>query len=145
VLVYRSAWSAFIPFLVHEGPGRGQCQSSPRNADVYVVAAGSGGFLLERMAICGQLTRVGIRAAFSRKAKPSLRSQFSMAEKAPLTVILGTDEISAGTVRLKASSGKTTKSNAGEKDFGRLVVKDDLVMEVKKEWQGLVGYVGSDR
>lgn len=45
-----------------------------QDLDVYVVAVGGDGFLLERMAICGQLTKAGIRAAFLRKAKPSLRS-----------------------------------------------------------------------
>lgn len=110
--------------------------------DVYVVAAGGGGFLLERMAICGQLTRAGIRAGFSRKAKPSLRSQFNAADKAPLTVILGPEELAAGNVRLKASTGKDTetgKQGNREKDRGQLVARDDIVMEVKKMLQDISG------
>lgn len=110
--------------------------------DVYVVAAGGGGLLVERMAICAQLTRAGIRAGFLRKANPSLRSQFNAADKAPLTVILGPDELAAGNVRLKASTGKDSESGAqgkGEKDRGQLVAKDDLVVEVKKMLQSISG------
>lgn len=110
--------------------------------DVYVVAAGGGGFLLERMAICGQLTRAGIRAGFSRKVKPTLRSQFNAAEKVPLTVILGPEEVAAGNVRLKASTGKDTENGAhgqGDKDRGQLVARDDIVVEVKKMLQDIFG------
>ncbi|KAK2595731.1 hypothetical protein N8I77_013756 [Diaporthe amygdali] len=113
--------------------------------DVYVVAAGGGGFLLERMAICGQLTKAGVRAAFLRKAKPSLRSQFNAAEKAPLTVIVGPDELAAGNVRLKASTGRDTKpgsENQGEKDRGQLVARGNLVEEVKKALRGISGNIG---
>lgn len=76
------------------------------DVDVYVVAAGGDGFLLERMAIYGQLTKAGIRAAFLRKAKPSVRSQFNAADKVPVSVILGPDELAAGNVRLKVSMGR---------------------------------------
>lgn len=103
--------------------------------DVYVVAAGGGGFLLERMTICGKLTRAGIRAGYLRKAKPSLRSQFNAADKAPLTVILGPDEVATGNVRLKASTGKDSETGApgkGDKDRGQLVARDDAVAEVKR-------------
>lgn len=104
--------------------------------DVYVVAAGGGGLLLERMAICGQLTRAGIRAGFLRKARPSMRSQFNAAGKAPLTVILGPDELSAGKARLKTSMG------GDEKDRGQLVDRDDLVVEVKNMLQDISGDTG---
>lgn len=110
--------------------------------DVYVVAAGGDGFLLERMGICGQLTKSGIRAGFLRKAKPSLRSQFNAAGKVPLTVILGPDELAAGNVRLKASTGKDPEPGTqgkGEKDRGQLVARDDLVVEVKKMLRSIFG------
>jgi histidyl-tRNA synthetase len=93
------------------------------------------------MAICGQLTKSGIRAAFLRKAKPSLRSQFNAAEKDPLTVILGPDELAEGKVRLKMSAGKGTTTFStegnGEKDRGQLVAKEDLVREVKRVLQAI--------
>lgn len=116
--------------------------SIAQNFDVYVVAAGGGGLLVERMAICGQLTRAGIRAGFLRKAKPSLRSQFNAADKAPVTIILGPDELAAGNLRLKASTGKdseTSEQGKGEKDRGQLVARDDLVVEVKKMLQSISG------
>lgn len=106
--------------------------------DVYVVAAGGGGLLLERMAICGQLTRAGIRAGFLRKAKPSLRSQFNAADKVPLTVILGPDELAAGSLRLKISTGRDSEAGVqdqGGKDRGQLVARDDLVVQVRKMLQ----------
>lgn len=110
--------------------------------DVYVVAAGGGGFLLERMAICGQLTGAGLRASFSSKVKPTLRSQFNAAKKVPVTVILGPEEVAAGNVRLKASTGKDTETGAlgkEEKDLGQLVARDDIVMAVKKILQNISG------
>lgn len=116
--------------------------------DVYVVAAGGSGLLLERMTICGQLTRAGVRAGFLSKAKPSLRSQFNAADKAPLTVILGPDELAAGNVRLKACAGKDPETGAqgkGEKDRGLLVARDDLVVEVKKLLQSISRGAGTDR
>lgn len=116
--------------------------------DVYVVAAGGDGFLLERMAICGQLTKAGIRAGFLRKAKPSLRAQFNVAEKAPLTVILGPEELAAGNVRLKASTDKDSETGAqgkGEKDRGQLVARDDIVVEVKKILQEISADTGPGR
>lgn len=112
-----------------------------QDLDVYVVAAGGGGFLLERMAICGQLTKAGIRAAFLRKAKPSLRSQFNAARKASLTVILGPEELAAGNVMLKAATVKAAKADTQDKveeDRGRLVARDDLVAEVKQALQGVI-------
>lgn len=106
-----------------------------QDLDVYIVAAGSG-FLLERMAICGQLTKSGVRAAFLRKAKPSLRSQFNAAGKTPLVVILGPDELAEGKVRLRMSTSKnkTTSSaeDKGDIDRGQLVAREDLVKEVKR-------------
>lgn len=109
--------------------------------DVYVVAAGGGGLLLERMAICGQLTRAGIRAGFLRKGKPSLRSQFNAADKVPLTVILGPDELAAGSLRLKISTGRYSEAGVqdqGEKDRGQLIARDDLVAQVRKMLQEII-------
>lgn len=116
--------------------------------DVYVVAAGGGGLLLERMAICGQLTRAGIRAGFSRKAKPSLRSQFNAADRAPITVILGPEELAAGNVRLKESTDKVSETGAqdkGEKDRGQLISRNDVVVEVKKMLQEISPDTGPRR
>ncbi|PSR82483.1 putative histidyl-tRNA synthetase [Coniella lustricola] len=85
--------------------------------DVFVVATGAGGLLLDRMAISGQLTRAGIRAGYLKKTQPSLRSQLRAAEKVPLSIILGFEELAAGN---------------DEKDRGQLVARQDLVKEVKK-------------
>lgn len=109
--------------------------------DVYVVAAGGkDGLLLERMAICAQLTKAGLRAAFLKKANPKLLPQFNAADKVPLSVILGPDELAAGNVRLKVSTGKQGGGSGGEdgeKDRGQLVPRDDVVAEVKKLLQSI--------
>lgn len=108
--------------------------------DVYVVAAGSkdDGLLLERMKVLSQLTRAGIRAAFMRKANPKLVQQFKAAKNVPIAVILGAEELAAGNVRVKLSSGgqegnaDNSTPDKEEKDRGQLVAKENLVSEVKK-------------
>lgn len=114
---------------------------------MYVAAAGSkdDGFLVERLWVLGQLTKAGIRAAYMRKANPKLVQQFKAAKNlnAPITVILGPDELAAGNVRLKVSSGHGGQEGGeegpaqdmeekGEKDRGRLLPKENVVVEVKE-------------
>lgn len=125
---------------------KGGSQSGPE-IEVYIAAAGSkdDGLLVERMRVLGQLTKAGIRAAFTRKANPKLVQQFKTAKNlnAPITIILGPDELAAGSVRLKVSSGRggqeggiaglaEEKDEKGDKDRGQLVSKENLVFEVKK-------------
>lgn len=118
--------------------------------DVYIAAAGSkdNGLLAERMWVLGQLTKAGIRATFMRKANAKLVQQFKAAVnvKAPITIILGLDELASGNVRLKVSSqprkdeggAKASDSNEkGEKDRGLLISKENLVIEVKRTLQEL--------
>lgn len=118
--------------------------------DVYIAAAGSkeNGLLAERMWVLGQLTKAGIRATFMRKANAKLVQQFKAAAnvKAPITIILGPDELASGNVRVKVSGqpqnakggAKASDNNEkGEKDRGLLVSKDSLVVEVKRLLQEL--------
>lgn len=118
--------------------------------DVYIAAAGSedNGLLAERMWVLRQLTKAGIRATFMRKANAKLVQQFKAAVnvKAPITIILGPDELASGNVRLKVSSqprkdeggAKASDSNEkGEKDRGLLISKENLVVEVKRTLQEL--------
>lgn len=118
--------------------------------DVYIAAAGSkeNGLLAERMWVLGQLTKACIRATFMRKANAKLVQQFKAAAnvKAPITIILGPDELASGNVRVKVSGqpqnakggAKASDNNEkGEKDRGLLVSKDSLVVEVKRMLQEL--------
>lgn len=120
---------------------KGQPNKLVLEVDVYVIAAGGSGLLLERMAICGQLTKGGLSAACVRKSKPSMRQQLEAAKnaKAPLTVFIGPDELAAGNVTLKKPTGKEDTSSGaeaqGEKDRGQLVSRENLVAEVKKALQ----------
>lgn len=119
--------------------------------DVYIAAAGSedDGLLVERMWVLGQLTKAGIRATFMRKANAKLVQQFKAAQnvKAPITVILGSDELASGNVRLKVSSQQRSNEGGTEaadnntkkaKDRGLLVPKENLVVEVKEMLEQLV-------
>lgn len=113
--------------------------------DVYIAAAGSkeNDLLAERMWVLGQLTRAGIRATLMRKAYAKLVQQLKAAVnvKAPITIILGPDELASGKVRLKVSShprkdeggAKVSDSNEkGEKDRGLLVSRENLVVKDKR-------------
>ncbi|ROW05850.1 hypothetical protein VMCG_05191 [Cytospora schulzeri] len=107
--------------------------------DVYIMSVGDKGegLLLERMAVLGQLTKAGVRTAFMRKANPKLLPQLKVARKVPINVILDPDELAAGNVRLKVSSGQEGDvegkgDDRGEKNLGKLVSKVDLVAEVKR-------------
>ncbi|KPM39106.1 Histidine--tRNA ligase, mitochondrial [Neonectria ditissima] len=101
-----------------------------READVYVMAFGGKefeGLLLERMGVASQLWAAGIRAEFSAKVRPKPQQQFNASEGAPVAVILGQDEVEAGQVRVKR-----LHENAGQRDKGLLVPRENLVEEVKK-------------
>lgn len=79
----------------------------------YIVASGGkdDGLLLECIAMFGQLTKAGIRAAFLRQAKPKLLQQFRAAEEVPITVILGPAELATGSVRFKVLNGKVSDAD----------------------------------
>ncbi|KAI3395593.1 hypothetical protein diail_1105 [Diaporthe ilicicola] len=118
---------------------KGGTQQGPE-IDVYIIAAGAedAGFLLERMAVMGKLTKAGIRAAIMRKTSPKLRPQFKAAKDVPVTVLLGPDEVAMGKVRLKVSRRQdgVVECGEGEKeaknDRGYLISNDDLVVEVTR-------------
>ncbi|EPX71587.1 cytoplasmic histidine-tRNA ligase Hrs1 [Schizosaccharomyces octosporus yFS286] len=102
--------------------------------DVFVMAFGGGkewtGFLKERMQICDELWKNGIKAEFLYKAKPKPRQQFDAADKyaVPFSIILGQDEIDQNSVRIR-KMGLKEKS-----DEGQLVSRADMV----KVLQGLL-------
>lgn len=116
---------------------QGESSSRPE-IDVYILAASDeeDGLLLERMRVLGQLTKAGIRAALLRKSKPKLAQQFRAAKvsKAPLTIILESDELVAGKVRLKVSSGHSAEGLAEDKEEQREDERGQLVSRKKKIW-----------
>ncbi|KAK7425295.1 Cytoplasmic and mitochondrial histidine tRNA synthetase [Neonectria magnoliae] len=104
-----------------------------READVYIMAFGGkefDGLLLERMDVASQLWNAGIRAEFSAKVKPKAQQHFNASEGAPVAVILGEDEVKAGQVRVKRLH--LGDKNAGQKDKGLLIAKENIVEEVRK-------------
>ena len=103
-----------------------------REIDVFVMAFGGkafDGLLVQRMAIARELWKANIRTEFTAKVKPKLPQQFKAAESGnvPLAVILGEEELAAGSVRLKVLGAVDEPDKAG-----RLVSRQDLVQEVKK-------------
>jgi histidyl-tRNA synthetase len=101
-----------------------------REVDVYVMAADGDGLLLERMAVTRALWKAGIRAEFSAKVKPKLAQQVKVAKGSPLAVLLRHDELAAGQVRLKKFNVEASQTNL--KDEGQLILKENLVTEVKR-------------
>ena len=75
--------------------------------DVY-VASGQKGLLQDRMKVCTMLWDAGIRAEMSHKANPKLLTQFQYCEDelVPLQVVIGEEEKSKGSVKLRNTKTK---------------------------------------
>jgi histidyl-tRNA synthetase len=91
--------------------------------DVY-VASGQKGLLQDRMKVCTMLWDAGIRAEMSHKANPKLLTQFQYCEDelVPLQVVIGEEEKSKGSVKLRNTK---TKEEV-------LVPLENLIEEVRK-------------
>jgi len=98
------------------------------------MAFGSG-LLTERMAVARELRAAGIRTDYMAKVKPKLPQQFKAAESAGtlVAVILGEDEMAAGKVKVKVLG----LSDENPQKEGRLVLREDMVSEVKKSLAAL--------
>eukprot|EP00038_Savillea_parva_P018243 m.22762 g.22762 ORF g.22762 m.22762 type:complete len:563 (-) comp4026_c0_seq1:129-1817(-) len=78
------------------------------NDTQVLVASGQKGLLLERMKLISELWAAGIKAEQMEKANPQLLKQIQFAEKSgiPWVVILGTDEIERGVVKLRNTESR---------------------------------------
>ena len=114
------------------GQANGQLQA--RELDAYVMAFGSG-LLTERMAVARELRAAGIRTDYMAKVKPKLPQQFKAAESAGtlVAVILGEDEVAAGKVKVEVLG----LSDDDPQKEGRLVLREEMVSEVKKSLAAL--------
>ena len=102
-------------------------------AQVYIMAFGGkefDGLLLERMRVARKLWAAGIRAEFTAKVKPKPLQQFNASEGVPVAVMLGQDELEAGQVRVKRLH--VGDKDAAAKDKGQLVLRENLVDELRK-------------
>lgn len=83
------------------------------------------------MRICAELWDAGIKADFMYKAKPKLLKQFEHCDKKenqiPWMIIIGSDEVAKGKVRIKSMTLKDTEQKDGD-----LVDRKDMVNEMKK-------------
>lgn len=96
-------------------------KSSP--VQVFVVAAG-GDLTVERMKVCQSLWKAGFSAEMSQKKKLKPLDQFSHCEKngIPLAVVLGPEELAAGTLKIRQVTERTED----------VIPLDCLVEEVQK-------------
>lgn len=102
------------------------------STDVYVIAMD--GLLDERLRLCAELWDAGISADFMYRTKPNLTRQFDYCDKKehqiPWAVIIGSQELADGTVRIKDMTNKD--STDAEQKKGRLVKRVDMVSELLK-------------
>ena len=113
-------------------PANGQLWAG--ELDAFAMAFGSG-FLTERMAVARELRAAGIKTDYMAKVKPKLQQQFKAAEStgARVAVIVGENEIAAGKINVKILG---LSDDDPEKE-GRLVLRQDMVSEVKKSLAAL--------
>jgi len=87
------------------------------------VASIEKGMLKERMKICAELWKAGIKAEFTLKANPKIQQQLTYAntQGVPLAIIFGANEIQKGTLMVK------DLKNASQAEIQRV----NLVEEIK--------------
>lgn len=97
------------------------------DTEVFVMAIGKSGLLEDRMEVCTELWEAGVKTEFLYKKKPNLRQQFDAAEKGgiPIGVILGEQELSEGTVKIKALG-------TGESNEGETVKRSEMVGKIRQ-------------
>mmetsp|Transcript_24335 Transcript_24335/g.72781 ORF Transcript_24335/g.72781 Transcript_24335/m.72781 type:complete len:183 (-) Transcript_24335:706-1254(-) len=102
------------------------------NETEVLVASGQKGLLLERMKLIAELWAAGIKAEQVEKANPNLMKQFEFAENAriPSIVIVGTDELERGVVKLRSTQSREDRK-AKKPGDEREVKRADLVAEIK--------------
>ncbi|KAI3647313.1 hypothetical protein MP228_007534 [Amoeboaphelidium protococcarum] len=108
-----------------------QEQTKERQISTDVYVASIDGLLEERMKICAELWDAGISADFMYKNKPKLPKQFDYCDKSenqiPWCVIIGSDEVKNGQVRIKDMKLMTDDPAI---KMGVLVKREDLVQEL---------------
>lgn len=124
-----------------------------KKTEVYVVSLGNEGLLRERIEVCKELWKAGIKvsrysaiihfgmstdyvdsqAEFMFKTKPKLAKQFETIDKEriPYAVLVAPEELKEGKIRVKAQVGKD-EAGGGQ---GELVDRSELVNYLK----GLLG------
>ncbi|KAI8079835.1 histidyl-tRNA synthetase [Halteromyces radiatus] len=97
--------------------------------EVYVISVGDS-LLKERMQLAKELWDNDIKASFMFKTKPKLDKQFAVCEKdhIPLAVIIGTDELEKGLVRIKDMRSKDESQGGGIS-----ITRDEMVATLKSK------------
>lgn len=99
---------------------------------VYVISL-QDGLLEERMRIAKELWDAGIPAEFAYKVKPRLQTQYKTcdSEVIPWAVLVGQNEISEGTVKIKSMAEKTEGVESGGVTAGRAEMVAELQKRIK--------------
>ncbi|KAJ2488826.1 Cytoplasmic and mitochondrial histidine tRNA synthetase [Coemansia sp. RSA 2050] len=102
---------------------------------VYVISLGdtpSDSLLEDRMRVAAELWDAGIATEFAYKVKPRPQAQYDACDSSiiPWAVIIGRDEISQGTVKIKNMSQKVEEEKGGV-----TVPRSDMISELKQRLQ----------
>ncbi|KAJ8326121.1 Cytoplasmic and mitochondrial histidine tRNA synthetase [Batrachochytrium dendrobatidis] len=101
------------------------------HTQVYVI--GIGGLLHERMDIVRELWDQGIKAEFMFKVNPKLPAQWTACEREqiPLAIIIGSEEISQGIVKIKDMRVKEVSVTEAKKEV--IVSRSDMIQVLKEK------------
>ncbi|PWA00256.1 hypothetical protein BB558_003710 [Smittium angustum] len=104
----------------------------PNHTQVYVIAVGDG-LVLERIRIASMLRESGVRTEFALKEVPRMQTQYDACDKTfiPYSVIVGKEELSNGTVRIKYMAAKNKPESDSGDSNGTIVKIEELVDEIK--------------
>jgi len=96
-----------------------------RTSDVLVCSAG-GDLTLERMTLACELWNAGIKAEITYKKNPKFLDQMEFSDKhnIPLVIIIGSDELQQGLIRVKQAGDRDSK--------GDTVPRNDAVAEIRR-------------
>ncbi|KAJ2822419.1 Cytoplasmic and mitochondrial histidine tRNA synthetase [Coemansia furcata] len=112
-----------------------EAEIKANRTQVYVISLGDtieDSLLEDRMRIAAELWDAGIAAEFAYKVKPRSQQQYDACDSAiiPWAVIIGKDEISEGTVKIKYMAQKDEQQKGGV-----TVPRSDMIAELKQRLQ----------
>eukprot|EP01119_Soliformovum_irregulare_P000115 TRINITY_DN1009_c0_g1_i1.p1 TRINITY_DN1009_c0_g1~~TRINITY_DN1009_c0_g1_i1.p1 ORF type:complete len:491 (+),score=177.68 TRINITY_DN1009_c0_g1_i1:339-1811(+) len=111
-----------------------------RETDTEVfVASIDKGQLANRMKICAELWKAGIKAEFLHKANPKIQPQLNYADTngIPLAIIFGQNEVDGNKLQLKKLYGEKNEKDAKQEEFAR----GDLVAFVQAKLNDYYAFV----
>ncbi|KAJ2073915.1 Cytoplasmic and mitochondrial histidine tRNA synthetase [Coemansia sp. S155-1] len=114
---------------------KSEAEIKANRTQVYVISLGDSvedSLLEDRMRIAAELWDAGIAAEFPYKIKPRPQAQYDTCDSSiiPWAVIIGKDELSQGTVKIKNMAQKVEEEKGGV-----VVSRSDMIAELKQRLQ----------